>query len=133
VVSIAAIKKRGFLRQIAEGAKVTSSTLRAALLASQKQIFTANFQRGRILVSTSGSGQSGNFEIGVQGKEFTQDNVFAMVEEFLEILDDLIAAGATDTADSASTDTLFTSMCDDDRLRGARSQYGDFSQLRCEG
>jgi hypothetical protein len=119
MVYIQAVKKRGFLRQIAECAKRNSSTLKESLLAAQAAVFTANFQRGRLLVSTSGSGQSGSFEIGVQGKEFTQDNIFALFEELLEICDDIVNAGlAADTGTPTDTDVLSAEMIGDDRLQG---------------
>lgn len=130
MVYIQAVKKRGFLRQIAEGAKSAGSTLREALIGSQAQVFSANFQRGRLLVSTSGSGQSGSFEIGVQGKEFTQDNVFALIEEQIEILDEIVAAGlAVDSADKADIDALVNVMFQDDRLVGVRSEMTDVTSL----
>ncbi len=119
MVYIQAVKKRGFLRQIAEGAKRAASTLKESLVAAQGAVFTANFQKGRLLVSTSGSGQSGSFEIGVQGKEFTQDNVFALFEELIQVCDDTVNAGlAADTGTPADTDELFTQMLADDRLEG---------------
>jgi hypothetical protein len=130
MVYIQAVKKRGFLRQIAEGAKRSAATLRESLLAAQGAVFTANFQKGRLLVSTSGSGQSGSFEIGVPGKEFTQDNVFGMIEEFIELLDCVVAQGlAVDSAEPGDIDTLFTAMTDDDSLQGIREQLGDYTSL----
>jgi len=130
MVYIQAVKKRGFLRQIAEGAKRSSLTLKESLLAAQAAVFTANFQKGRLLVSTSGSGQSGSFEIGVAGKEFTQDNVFGMLEEFLQVCDDTVNAGlAADTAIPADTDTLFAQMVADDRLQGIRERGLDVTLI----
>lgn len=119
MVYIQAVVKQGFLRQIAEGAKKGSATLKESLLAAQAAVFSSNFQRGRLLVSTSGSGQAGSFEIGVQGKQFTPENVFALFEEMLQILDDTVNAGlAADTGESADTDGLYTQMLADDRLQG---------------
>jgi hypothetical protein len=130
MVYIQAVKKRGFLRQIAEGAKRAAASLKESLVAGQANCFSANFQRGRLLVSTSGSGQSGSFEIAVQGKEFTQDNVFALFEELIEVLDDVIAQGlGADTAQPADTDALVAVMFNDDRLRGIRSEMGDYTSL----
>jgi len=130
MVYIQAVTKRGFLRQVAEGAKRSASTLRESLIAAQAQVYTANFQKGRLLVSTSGSGQSGSFEIGIQGKDFTQVNVFSMFEELIEILDSVIAQGlSADTSIPADTDALFTVMCQDDRLVGVTSEMGDYTSL----
>jgi hypothetical protein len=128
--SIRAEIRRGYLRQIAAGAKSTASTLGEALLAVQGQIFTSNFQRGRLLVSTSGSGQSGSFEISMQGREFTQSNVFAMIEEFLEILSDTLINGlAVDSGVGSDTDNLFLVMCEDDRLRGVKTRGADVTLI----
>ena len=63
-VAIPGTLKRAFLRQCAERAKAATLTLREVLVLVQGEIFTPNFQRGRILINTSGSGQSGSFEIG---------------------------------------------------------------------
>lgn len=122
--------KQGFLRQIAEGAKSAQTTLKESLLASQAAVFSPNFQRGRLLVSTSGGGQSGSFEIGVQGKQFTQENVFALFEELLQIRDDTVNAGlAADTGEPADTDALFTQMIADDRLQGIRERGLDVTLI----
>lgn len=130
MVYIQAVKKRGFLRQTAEGAKRSGSTLKESMLAAQAAVFTANFQRGRLLVSTSGSGQSGSFEIGVQGKEFTQDNVFAMLEELIEIQEYVISQGlAVDSDQQADTDALVQVMFNDDRLQGINTEMGDWTSL----
>lgn len=121
--------KRGFLRQIVEGSKRVNVTLRASLLAFQAAIYTPNFQRGRILISTSGSGQSGSFEIGVSGKQFTQENVFALSEDFISILDEAESAGAVDGITPEILDLLFSIMVSTDRMRGIRTQMGDFTGL----
>ncbi len=127
--NIQARKRRGFLRQIAEGAKTASLTLREALLASQAAVKDNTFSKGRILSSTSGSGQTASFEIGSAGKEFTQENVFDMLEEFLEILEDGISQGTiTDAADGI--DATFAAMCGDDRLATIRHQHLDCSSFR---
>lgn len=130
MVYIQAILKQGFLRQIAEGAKRNASTVRESLLAAQAAVFSPNFQKGRLLVSTSGSGQSGSFEIGVMGKAWTQENVFGLTEELIHVLDDTLAGGlAVDTAAPADTDALFAAMIEDDRLVGVREQLGDYTGL----
>lgn len=131
-VPISGPLKRAFLRQCAERAKAATLTLREVLVLVQGEIFTPNFQRGRILINTSGSGQSGSFEIGVTGKAWTQENVAALTEQLINILDDCVSASvATDAADEASINALVTAMGYDDRLRGIRSQAADFSGIRC--
>lgn len=126
-----AVKKRGFLRQMAEQAKRTASTLKETLVAAQGGHFVSTFQRGRLVVSQSGAGQSGSFEMGVTGKEWTQDNVFALIEELIELCDFTIASQAlTDDGTPANTDTLMQAMFADDMLQGIRSSLGDFTSLR---
>lgn len=129
MVYIQAIKKRGFLRQLAERAKKKDGlSLRDVLLNAQGGQFTPTFQGGRLLVSTSGAGQSGSFEISVQGKEWTPDNVFALIEELIEILDLVVSQGlATDTADESSINALFVEMCAADELTTVRSSRSDFT------
>lgn len=128
-IQIHSLKKRGFLRQIAEGAKRGSMPLREALVAAQGNIFTPTFQKGRIVISNSGSGQSHSFEIGVSGKEFTQDNVFGMLEEFIELLDETVSDSITDGGTQAETDALLSAMFDDSSMIGITEQHGDFSML----
>lgn len=129
-VAIPGILKRAFLRQVGEAAKAQTATLREALLSAQAYAMDESFKQGKILINTSGSGQSGSFEIGVTGKAWTQENVAALTEQLINALDDCVSAGvATDAADSATIDALVTAMGYDDRLRGIRSQRGDFSLL----
>lgn len=128
-VPISGIKKRGFLDEIAQGAKKSASTLADAIRATKSAIGSQpNFQRGKILVSTSGSGQSGSFEIS-RG-EWQQPEVFAMCQQFIEVLADTMTAYALpDSGVPSDTDALVAQMNQDDRLRGVRSQMGDFSGL----
>lgn len=123
-VYIQAVKKRGFLRQIAERAKKSALTLKETLLAVQGGQFSNTFQGGKILASTSGSGQSGSFEIWLQGKEWTPDNVFGLTEELIELCEQKLTDGVAD-----DVDTLFAAMMTDEALHGIRQQMGDFSGL----
>ena len=82
-VRIQSIKKCGFLRQMAQAAVNSASTLYETLLKAQTVHFTNSFSRGKLTVSNSGGGQSGSFEISMPGKEWTQDNVFALIEELI--------------------------------------------------
>lgn len=131
-VAIPGSLKRAFLRQVAEQAKAQGATLREALISAQGYVMGESFRQGKILINTSGSGQSGSFEIGVTGKAWTQENVAALTEQLINVLDDCVSAGvATDAADEATINALVTAMGYDDRLRGIRSQRGDFSGLCC--
>jgi hypothetical protein len=126
VIRIQSEIKRALLRQIVEGAKSSASTVKAALIATQAAATDSSFKKGRILVSTSGNGQSASFQIAASG--YSQDVFVGLTEEFINVLDDAVAAGAVD--DTTQPDALFNSMCSDDRLVGIRSQMGDFTSLR---
>jgi len=88
-----------------------------------------SFQRGKILISTSGAGQHSSFEIGVSGKQFTPENVAAMSEEFLTLLTAAIASPLPDDALDPSTDALFSYMSQDDLMNAVTEQRGDWSNL----
>jgi hypothetical protein len=136
VVYIQAAIKRGFLRQIYEQARNSTVYLNDALLAFQGSIFSPSFKTGRILVNTSGGGQSAYFEVPQLGRQYTVDQIFALSEELLEIYSDVVAQlqAATPSFDpnasAANQTTTFNTMMDDDRLQGVRTQMGDFTGLR---
>ena len=129
--------KRGFLRQIYAACAPTATYLGDALVNFQNQIFSPNFQRGRLLLSTSGSGQSGSFVMPNLGAQFTQDQIFAMAEEFCQIYTDVVAALKAATPgfdpkadDDTSEPTVFNTMLLDDRLQGVRREQGDHTLIR---
>jgi len=125
--------KRGFLRQIAAGAKATASLLGDALLGFQSAIYTPNFQRGKLLISTSGSGQSGSFEIGVAGKQFTQETIFGLSELLLQIHSETVSASVPDDGTPEATDALRDAMLQDVRLQSVRTAGGDFTLIGLPG
>lgn len=120
--------KRALLRQIVEGAKGGTVPIKSALISAQAAATDSSFKKGRVLISTSGNGQSASFQISSSG--FSQETFVGLTEEFINVLDDAIAAGATDTGEATDSDALFTTMCQDDRLVGIRTQMGDFTSLR---
>ena len=121
--------KCAILRQIVEGAKSSSSSVKSALVATQSAATDASFKKGRIAVSVSGNGQSASFLIGNNG--FTQDVFVGLTEELIWVLDFVVASSlGTDDGNPANSDALFTAMCADDRLVGIRQQHGDFTALR---
>lgn len=131
-VRIQSIKKCGFLRQMAQQAVTAAATLGDTLLAAQSGHFVNTFQRGRLVVSQQGGGQSGSFEIGMQGKEWTQDNVFGLIEELLQMLATRVAAGSVD--DATATPTLRDLLIQDINAglfpqSGVREQLLDVSGL----
>ena len=122
--------KRGILRQIAAGAANSGNTLYQSLLTAQGSVYSPSFAKGKIISSFGGNGQSGSYEIGISAKGFTQENVFAMLEQFLEVLASVIAAGlGIDSGNQSDTQNLFTVMCQDDRLAGVRTEMGDWTSL----
>jgi len=136
MVRLQAEIKDGFLNQLCEGAKRSSATLRETFLAFQAQIYTPSFSRGKITINTSGSGQSVGFEIGVSGKQFTQENVFAFTSELLRMLAFALAdttASLADDATQTGTDALYqyiSNLIFQGGLPvGVTEQLGDFSNL----
>jgi hypothetical protein len=133
-IQIQSVKKCAYLRQIAEGAKRGVSTLKDALLAAQGQVYQPSFQLGRIVVSTSGSGQSGSFQMVGGGNDWTQDNIFGLLEEFIQLLDLTVSQGTPDGDDPATVTALFEQMVVNIQTGNVpqtsiRTQMGDFSGL----
>ncbi len=129
MVRIQSELKRFVLRFTVEDAKANTVTLREQLLADGKLLRPASIRQGKQIISTSGSGQSASIQIPQQWTQVSPENQMALLEEFFEVLDTVIALGTPDASDSAGLDTLYAAMVDDDRLRGIRQQHGDFSGL----
>lgn len=127
-IRIQSVKKRGFLRQIAEAAKRSNLPLKTALINAQQSVASPTFLKGRIVVSTSGSGQAGSFQMPEAGLEWTQDNVFGLLEELIELAESVTATQSLQD-DGSNTDAIFAAMIADDSLRSLRQQMGDFSML----
>jgi hypothetical protein len=129
-IQIQAIKRRAFLRQMAEQAKRTASTLKETLVAAQGGQFVSTFAKGRLVVSQSGSGQSGSFQMEVAGSEWTQSNIFGLIEELIELCEYVCTAQAlTDDASPANTDAIFQAMIADVSMNPSRVQYGDYTLI----
>jgi len=132
MVYIQAIKKRGILRQIVEGGAIPGKLkVREALLAFQGAIYSPSFKQGRVVASSSGNGQSASFEIGLQGKEYTQDNVFGLSEELFDILEDTLgnSPGLVDDGSEAGSRAVLAAMKYDDRLQSVNRKGTDFTLL----
>lgn len=133
MVRILATKKCFYLRQITEGAKTTSSTVRAALLAAQAAVFLPSFKNGRIVVSNSGGGQSGSFQMAGAGNEWTQDNIAGMLEEFLQMLEAADPVLLPDDADPTHTeairDNLAQNIMAGNVPEGVTHMGGDFTLI----
>jgi hypothetical protein len=100
------VKKCGYLRQIAAGAILTTSTFHDATQSLQAQVYSPTFQKGRIVVHQSGSGQAGSFALSGGGNDWTQDNIFGLTEEILMMLEAADPVMFPDIATQASTNAL---------------------------
>lgn len=137
-IRIQSVKKRGFLNQVAQGAIASSSTLIEALNQIQKQCYGQNFRQGKLVVSQSGSGQSGSYQMSVAGEEWTPDNIFGLTQELIELVPVTIANALlstppvtlVDDGDKAHTAELVAAMNQDDILQGVTEQRGDYTSLR---
>jgi hypothetical protein len=132
VIYIQATKKRGILRQIVEGGAIPGKLkMREALLAFQAGIYSPSFKQGRVVASSSGNGQSASFEIGLQGREYTQESVFGLSEEFFDILETQLANTPTlvDDGSAAGSHAVFEAMKTDDRLQIVNRKGTDFTLL----
>lgn len=119
---------------MAQAAVRAAATLKEQLVKAQTGHFTNTFSRGKLVVSNSGGGQSGSFEIGVQGKEWTQDNIFGLIEELIQMVDARVAGGTPDSSDptlaAAMRDGMIADICAGlFPQSGVREQLGDFSGL----
>jgi hypothetical protein len=137
VVYIQSAIKRGFLRQLYAQCADSTVYLQDALLAFQASIFTPSFKTGRVVVNTSGGGQSASFNVPQLGGQFSQEQVFALSEELLEVYDTAVATLAAATPgfnpqadDTTSEPAVFNTMLEDDRLQGVRVMHGDFTAIR---
>jgi hypothetical protein len=122
-----------YLRQIAEGAKATASTLKEATLAAQKAVFLPSFKTGRIVVSNSGGGQSGSFQMAGSGNEWTQDNIAGLIEEFLQMIAAADPVLLPDDGTEAHTEALRAAIAANIMAgnvpQGVTSTMGDFTLL----
>jgi hypothetical protein len=130
-VFIGAQKKLFYLQQIIDGAVASRSKVIEALQSFQSQLNTASFQKGRILISTSGNGQSAGFEMNLSGREVTPDNVAAMSVEFRQILRSTLCNNPSlaDDGTPANTQAIGEAMECDDRLYGCTRRGSDFTLL----
>lgn len=128
---IRAITKRGVLRQIVEGAIAAGQKISEGLLGFQTSLNSPTFRTGRVVSSTSGSGQSAAFEQQVLGREWTPENAFALSEEFFSIYELALANNpslADDGAEASSRAILAVMFCDD-RLQIVNRRGTDFTLL----
>lgn len=132
-VQIPAENKCGYLRKVAKVAKANAWTLKESLEAAADGIYSPTFLKGRIVISQSGSGQSGSFQIGDLGG-WSQQTVAALNEFLIQLLDCTVEQGTPDNSDPDLIDALFAAMVWNLKTGnvpqiGIREQMGDFSGL----
>ena len=135
-VQIQTVKKIAFLRQMRQRARSTQSALGETLLEAASGHFVNTFARGKLTISQSGSGQSGSYQVEMPGGEWTQSNVFGLIEELIQLLEftctnETLTDGDTDS----ERDALFNAMVSNLIAGnvpdiGTRELFGDFSNLR---
>jgi hypothetical protein len=135
-IQIQSVLKRGFLRQLCQGAINTGTSLTQTFLNAAAAINSPTFQKGRIVVHQSGSGQSGSFQAGFSGAQWTQENLFGLLEEFQQILADAQANSILnppvlpyDDGSPNAAQQLMAAMMADDSLTGVTTQLGDWTGL----
>ena len=129
MAQIRAVEARGLLDILAAEAKSKSSDLIDYIRAARNAIANNSFRQGRLYVSTSGSGQSHSFLIPSQLTcDFTPTRIFAQFQEFVEIYNDLFAAGVITDATDADTDAAL--MAQDDRLFTVTERSLDLTAIR---
>ena len=132
-IQIQAVKKCGYLRQIAAGAKNNSSSLKDAIAAVQAQVYSPTFQKGRLVVSQSGSGQSGSFQISGGGNDWTPDNIFGLCEELLQMCEAADPVLLPDDGNPTNTENLRDNIAQNIMAGNVpdavRATQGDFTLL----
>lgn len=127
MVAIQAIQKRGFLECLYENGLLTGLTLLETLKAFRGASFDSR-KTGRIIVSTSGDEGSVSFAYPQMGREFSQNDFFAMQQFFVELYR---FAVATNTANSVATDdaSVLQTMLADQSMQTVTSQMYDHTLL----
>jgi hypothetical protein len=134
VAQLQAEIKRGFLRALARQCATLGATLSTVLASFQDSTFD-QIKTGAILVSSSGGGYSGTFDIGAIGKQMAPDQIFALSEELLTCYDEAVATLAAQTpAVTSPTDAqILSTMLASDRLQRVTSVRSDYMLLRQGG
>lgn len=134
MATLTAQKKRGFLGAIyrAQQKLGGAQTLREALEAYQDARFSP-VQSGRLLVGSSGAGHAASFRVpGIQ-HELTEEAVFDLSQELLEIYDSAVSVLVTAGTASPTDPQIYTGMLADDRMQTIRDFMGDYTATRLPG
>jgi hypothetical protein len=131
MVKLSAEIKRGFLNALYIQSKAASTPLQDAL----EQLLLTGFdavKSGRLVVSHAGSGKVVTFQMPPIGKQFTQEAVFELSQELLEVYADAcvtLGISSDEEEDTANDPNVFATMLNDDRLQSVTDVYRDFTSL----
>jgi hypothetical protein len=128
VVVLSAEIKRGFLNSLARKTADTSTALADALTAFQDQSFSA-VKSGRLIVTHSGAGKSVTFQLPEIGRMFSQEQVFALTQEFLEVYSDAKITLSAQGNSSPDDPSILAVMLADIRLADIDCHAPDFTGL----
>lgn len=132
-IQIQAVTKCFFLRQIAEGAKTTTSNLADATVALQSLVCSPSFKTGKVVISQSGSGQSGSYLMPSGDNAWTPANIGGLCEELLMMIEAADPVLLPDDADPANTEALRKNIAANIMAGNVpdavRSTGGDFTLL----
>lgn len=130
--NIRPIVRCGILRQLIEcGAIPAKAGVRDTLLAYQGNVTSESFKRGRLLISTSGNGQSASHQMSTPGFEFGPVEVQALSEQLIRIFEDAVANDSTlsDDGDQTHSRAILTAMLSDDRMQSINRRGMDSTLL----
>lgn len=125
MVRLRGVIKRGFLRSLWRAAKPSALSVAEMLAAFQDSGFQW-VKSGRLVLSTSGGGYSSSFTATETVRELTQEEVFALSEEFFAIYEDCQALSPA----PADDDAMILAMLADDRMQTVRQEMLDVTGLR---
>lgn len=124
--------KRGFLRSLYRAACGAAQNpdnvglLKPALEAFQDSGFAA-LKSGKLLFATSAAGKNVQFQAPPIGAQFTQEQVFALTEEFLAVYDSALITLSAASINNPTDAQIFQCMLADDRINAVRSYMVDFT------
>lgn len=123
--------KRGFLTALARQAGA-ASTLNDTLTGFQDYCFSPELKRGRLITASSGNAHHTAFQMAANGFQMTQDQIFALSQEFLEVYSDSLSSlqTATPPIPTPSDAQILATMLIDDRMTSIRSYQNDYTATR---
>ena len=132
-IQIQAVKKVAYLEDIADDAINSSSTLQSSISSRRKSVFSQTLKSGKVVVSQSGAGQSGSYQMGGAGNDWTPDNILGMIQEFLIMVRAadpvLLPDDGTPANTCALRDAIAANIMAGNVPDGVRAMQGDFTLL----